>query len=365
MKHRWTPLLLLLACLTAAAQHYTPKGIEYVYTEASDLTLIGKVLPTEVPYARADTSRYKGWTAWENFEVRCASGIAVLFKTNSSAVRLQPVYGELYNGVSTTVLAHRGFDLYIREDGRWLWAGAVAPAVGKEAGCELSLIRNMSPGEHECLLYLPLYSELKGLGIGVEKGAALTPMESPFRHRVVIYGSSYTHGVSCSRAGMTYPAIFTRNTGIQLLSFAMSGQCKMQPYAADVLRDVPADAFVFDTFSNPSIKEIQTRLFPFIEKIQSTHPGAPLIFQRTIRRENRNFDTGSEFAEAGRIAVADSLMDIACRKYKDVYYIHPDATARDHEATVDGVHPSDYGYQRWEQSIERKVKKILRRYGIR
>lgn len=78
MKHTWTTLLLLLACLSAAAQHHTPKGIEYEFTEASGLTVIGKVLPTEVPYARADTSRYKGWTAWQNFEVRCTSGIAVL-----------------------------------------------------------------------------------------------------------------------------------------------------------------------------------------------------------------------------------------------------------------------------------------------
>ena len=164
---------------------------------------------------------------------------------------------------------------------------------------------------------------------------------------------------------MTYPAQFARRTGIQLLSLGMSGQCKMQPYSLQALEAVDAEAFIFDTFSNPSIAEIRERLFPFIERLQAAHPGVPLIFQRTIYREGRNFDKGAERAEQGRIDVADSLMAIACKRYKDVYYIHPNATEKDHETSVDGIHPSDHGYGVWAQSIERQVLRILRRYGIR
>ena len=102
-----------------------------------------------------------------------------------------------------------------------------------------------------------------------------------------------------------------------------------------------------------------------IEKVQAAHPGKPLIFQRTIYRERRNFNTGTAASEANRIAVVDSLMKIACKKYKDVYYIHPNASAPDHETTQDGTHPSDRGYQLWAQSIEKPVKKILRKYGIK
>ena len=82
---------------------------------------------------------------------------------------------------------------------------------------------------------------------------------------------------------MNYPAIFTRNTGIQTVSLAMSGQCKMQDAATNALMHAPdIDAFLFDTFSNPHAPEIEARLFQFIEKIQSAHPGKPLIFQQTI-----------------------------------------------------------------------------------
>ena len=378
---RFLTIAALLWTVLAAGQIQsrsgeTARNVRYSYTEAAELTLAGKIFPdTPNPYHRVDTARFKGWTEWQNFQVRSASGIMVAFRTNSTAIQLRPEYGELYYGVTTNVLAHRGFDLYIKAveqkgrfapspDGHWVYAASAAPANGKEDK-SFNLIKNMEAGMKECLLYLPLYSELRGLEIGVEEGAVIEAIPVPFRHRVAIYGSSYTHGVSCSRAGMTYPAQFARHTGIQLLSLGMSGQCKMQPYSLQALEAVDAEAFIFDTFSNPSIAEIRERLFPFIERLQAAHPGVPLIFQRTIYREGRNFDKGAERAEQGRIDVADSLMAIACKRYKDVYYIHPNATEKDHETSVDGIHPSDHGYGVWAQSIERQVLRILRRYGIR
>ncbi len=100
-------------------------------------------------------------------------------------------------------------------------------------------------------------------------GSEIAPLESPFRHRIAIFGSSYTHGISTSRAGMSYPMQLMRHTGLQFLSLGCSGNCKMQPYFADVLCDVKADAFVFDAFSNPDAEMIEERLFPFIEKLQA------------------------------------------------------------------------------------------------
>jgi hypothetical protein len=261
-------------------------------------------------------------------------------------------------------LASHGFDLYIRKDGEWLWAAACCPAP-RNPQAPMDLIKNMAPGVKECLLYLPIYSELTSLQIGVEEGRMLAPMESPFRHRVAIFGSSYTHGISTSRAGMSYPDQFTRHTGIQMLSLGCSGNCKMQPYFAAVLEDVEADAFVFDAFSNPNAKMIEERLFPFIERLQAAHPGKPLIFQQTIRRERRNFDTAVEATEAAKQHMADSLMKIAVKRYKDVYYIKPSASTPLQESSVDGIHPDDYGYYQWSRSIEKPLLRILRKYGLR
>jgi lysophospholipase L1-like esterase len=183
---------------------------------------------------------------------------------------------------------------------------------------------------------------------------------------VGIFGSSYTHGSSTSRGGMTYPAQFSRNTGIQLLSLGCSGNCKMQPYFAEVLCNADVDAFIFDAFSNPDAKMIEERLFPFIEKLQTTHPDIPLIFQKTIRRERRNFDLQHEEYEQAKMDMAEKLMKEACKKYKNVYYVDTtNATSYDNNAQVDGVHPDNYGYSLWAKSIEKPVLKILKKYGIK
>ncbi len=110
---------------------------------------------------------------------------------------------------------------------------------------------------------------------------------------------------------------------------------------------------------------IEERLFPFIERMQAAHPGKPLIFQQTIYRENNNFNRYSKSGEEARIASAEKLMKEAVRKYKDVYFIHPNATDALHSTSADGIHPSDYGYSLWAESIRKPLLKILRKYGIR
>ena len=81
---------------------------------------------------------------------------------------------------------------------------------------------------------------------------------------------------------------------------------------------------------------------------------------------SRNFSTSSERGEARRMELVDSLMNIAVKRYPDVYYVKSScATAPDHETSVDGTHPSDYGYTLWAESIRKPIVKILRKYGIR
>ena len=351
--------LLLLFALTfvSAAQ-----DDGYHYTEASTLTLVGKLFPdTPNPYHRVDTVKYKGFTWYEDRQVRESSGIAVAFRTNSTSIRVKTVFGVMDDESNTTGISTGGYDLYIRQDGQWLWAGS-GPRSGEYE--DFRLIENLDGEMHECLMYLPTFREELSIQVGVVDGAVLEAIPNPFRYRIGIFGSSFTQGVSTSRAGMTYPAQFTRDTGIQLLSLGCSGNCKMQPYFADALADAPVDGFIFDTFSNPTVKQIQERLFPFIERMTAAHPGKPLIFQRTIYRENRNFNTASAKKEEERIEYVDSLMAIACARYPDVYFIHPNATSPEHDTSVDGIHPGDYGYALWARSIEGPVLAILRKYGM-
>lgn len=362
MKHLFLSFAILMG-LIISAQDAAGQG--FVYTEASDLTLTGKLhTDTPNPYHRVDTVKYKGFTSVENGQVRMSSGIAVAFKTNSSAISIRTIYGKPGFPTNTNGYSGRGYDLYIRQNGEWIYAESGLPSDSKPDK-PFTLISDMDESMKECLLYLPLYSEVNSVQIGVDKDAVLEAMENPFRHRIGVFGSSYTHGSSTSRGGMTYIAQLSRNTGLQMLSLGCSGNSKLQPYFAAVLRDADVDAFLFDSFSNPTPKEMKERLFNFIETIQAAHPGKPLIFQRTIYRESRNFNMAVDKSEREKIETADSLMKIAMKKYPDIYYIFPKADTKDHNATVDGTHPDNRGYTVWAESIEKPVRKILKKYGIR
>lgn len=71
---------MLISILANAQTNVKPM---YVYTEASDLTLVGKIHEdTPNPYHRVDTVRYKGFTPTENGQVRMSSGKASYLPEN-------------------------------------------------------------------------------------------------------------------------------------------------------------------------------------------------------------------------------------------------------------------------------------------
>lgn len=346
----------------------TPKGTSYSFTEASDIGLCGKMFyDTPNPYHRVDTVKYKGLTKGENFQARCSAGLTVMFSTNSSSISVKTKWGQQYYSVATMPIAYSGYDLYIKnKKGEWVWA---ASSAAKNYGEDnLVLIKDMAPGDKECLLYLPIYSEILSCKIGVTVGSYIKKLDNQFRNKIVFHGSSYTHGISTSRPGMSYPMQFMRHTGMQVLGFGMSGNCKMQPYFAAVLENVDADAYVFDAFSNPDYKMIKERLQPFIDRMVAAHPGKPLIFQQTIRREARNFSVTYDAKEQAKQDMASTLFDQLLKdpKYADVYFIQTCACEKDnHEYSVDGTHPDDHGYYLWSKSIEKPILAILAKYGIK
>ena len=89
--------LSLALSLNASAQD------KWKFTEASDLTLVGKLFPdTPVPYHRLDTLVYHdGFTRSELHQVTMSSGISVAFKTNSPKISVCPTYGRI-SGLGTT-----------------------------------------------------------------------------------------------------------------------------------------------------------------------------------------------------------------------------------------------------------------------
>lgn len=327
------------------------------FTSGHELTLINKLIDTPRRYARVDTVKYKGFTPFQGEElVQQSAGLALAFTTNSKYIYSNIDYIKRNRDINAPDISTSGVSLYIKSpEGDWTFAGCNTPRPGDSDTFEL--VKNMKEGEKECLLYLPMFSIVDSINIGVEPGAYVRAMENPFRHRIVFHGSSFTHGASISHPAMSYVMQFERATGLHTPVLGVGGNALLEQTWANVLADTEADAFVLDCFSNPNAKQVEERLEPFIATIRAKHPETPLIFMQTIRRATRNFDTSIEKSESERIAMAEKKMKEVMKKDKNIYFIHPDAGF---DTTCDGTHPSDLGYYLWMQSIKEPILKILK-----
>jgi len=343
--------ILTVLLISVATTFLCPAAENRNYVEASSLTLVGKAFPcTPNPYNRIDTSVFKGFTSYENVQARMSSGIGVAFKTNSSKITVRTCFERMEKEMNSARYSLRGYDLYVRNGDEWNFVSAGACRSYKPDGDEI-IASDLGGEMREYILYLPLFSIEKSISIGIDKGASIVPSDNPFKKRVVIYGSSFMHGNCTSRPGMAFPAQISRLTGYEFLNLGFGGNCKMQPAFTEVLCKVDADAFVFDTFSNPGPDIISERLFPFIESIRKAKPGVPLIFLKSIIAGER------------KAAVADSLMNIACKKYSDVFWVKSSNAATKYGNTsVDGVHPGDHGYTVWVESVSGEIVSILNMY---
>ena len=331
----------------------------YKYTDAQKLTVVGKMIPTKNPYHRIDSGKYPGITADEAGQCRHCAGMAIAFKTDSDFIGIDVKYTKI---TSRSNHGNSGFDLYIRKDGQWIWAGNNVPSKGNpNEFITLPLLPHSIEGWKECLLYLPLQSAISELQIVTDEDSGIKPIDNPFKGRIVVFGSSYTHGASAERPALTYSAQLSRMTGYQFINMGFCGNSKLQPYFADALLDAEnVDAYVFDAFSNPTPEQVKERLFPFIEKFQARKPGIPLIFIKTLYREKRNFNPAYEAKEQAKMDMADSLMTIAAQKYPNVYWVETTNTVDGtHEWTADGSHPAGYGYHLMAKSLREPLEAIL------
>ena len=373
MKRFFISVICLAAVLSVSA---APKTAEpkVKYVNALELTMLGKLCETTNPYHRVEVEKVEGITKREANLLKMSSGLAIAFKTNASTIYVKAQFGsilEWHQGAPLTTTT--GFNLFIKDSkGEWTWAASKAhkvlpsPENLEALAAPKRIISNMPDGEKECIIYLPLFSELVALEIGVDEDAKIEPLANPFRHNIAVFGSSYTHGHSASCAGLTWPAFLSRSTNLHLCSFGMSGNSKLQPYLGEVFGQTKADALICDAFSNPTIEQIGSRIRPFIEAVRKGNPNIPIIFISTIYRESRNFSVTVDEKEQSRIEFVEKTLAKVVKEYEGVYFVNvPNQTGTDHATSADGTHPYSYGYHRWAQAIEKPILKILKKHGIK
>lgn len=351
-------LLLISMGLYSFLQAQSPKVPSLVFTDAASLELIGQAFPLK-SYHRIDTTSYPDFPAAVKQLLTNSAGLVISFKTRSPRIAAKWCVTNRRQSNNITPIVNKGLDLYIKREGKWVFAGVGRPS---NVCSEYIMVENMDNSEKECLLYLPLYDEVKSLQIGVDSGYQVVRGINPFKKKVVIYGSSITQGASASRPGMAYPARLSREMGVNFINLGLSGNGKMEKEVADMLATIDADAFVLDCFANPSPEQIAQRTGYLVKAIRAKHPNAPIIIIQSVIRESGNFNqVVRERVRQQNENAYQEYQQLIKKGVKNLYLIKGDnLLGKDHEGTTDGVHPNDIGFDRMLQVIQPELTRILK-----
>lgn len=328
------------------------------------LPIQGKYFETDSVYHRVDTMKYNKMPSAVKNLFTHSTGMFVTFSTNATEVYAKWCVTNKKINLNLTAIANKGLDVYIKNaQGKWQYAGSK----GTNKVCDQGkIVEDLNNSVKEYLVYLPIYDEVKSLEIGVPAGASFKALDNPFSKNIVIYGSSIVHGASASRPGMTYPALLSRRTGYNFINFGLSGNARMEKEVVHMLGDANPDMFILDCVPNSSPEQVTERTAYLVEYLRSKYPQTPIIMIPSVVRENSYFKVDWAARNKNQNLNWKSEYDkLIAKGVKHLYYLDSNnLLGDDHEATTDGVHPSDLGFMRMIEEIEPFVLSVLKKHNI-
>lgn len=257
-----------------------------------------------------------------------------------------------------------GLDLYARTpEGAWQWAANGRPE--KVPTNQDSLVSGVPAGWHEYLLYLPLYNGVKSVELGLPEGARLgkAPARKPDRARpVVVWGTSIVQGGCAARPGMAYPAILNRRLDRPVINLGFSGNGKMEPEMTALIAELDAAVFVIDCAPNCSPDEIAERTEPLVHTLREKHPDTPIVLVENIIYQKSWFIPASKDSYMNKNAALRAAYDrLTAAGVSGLHYVPADnLLGSDYEATVDGTHATDLGFQRMADVLTPVLQNLLK-----
>jgi hypothetical protein len=354
------PALALALALAALAQG-EPDEIRWF--DASALTIEGRGWDTlETPWSRLplrarELVREQVWLLSQ-----ASAGVAVRFVSDARELHARwTLASPVLSLPHMPATGASGLDLYVRDDeGRWRW---LANGMPRSVVNEQQLVADLPPGGREFLLFLPLYNGVLSLELGSNAGATIAPAPAQALAPIVFYGTSITQGAAASRPGTCHVALLRRWLDRPVVNLGFSGQGRMELELAGLLGEIDAAAYVIDCLPNMSAELVVERTSPFVRALRETRPTAPILlvedrtYQDSWLRQDRLEENLSRRAALRRefeALVADGVTGLHLVSGEELLGV-------DGEASVDGSHPTDLGFQRQAEVLRAALRPLLPR----
>lgn len=284
------------------------------------------------------------------------AGGRVRFRTDSPYVAIHvqmPYVGKMPHFALTGAA---GFDMYAKEGNEQTYIGTFQPPFDIEDGYE-SIIECGERRLREFTVNFPLYSDVASVYVGLAGDATvLTP--TPYTHEtpIVYYGSSITQGGCASRPGSSYQSMIARRLDSDYINLGFSGSARGEDTIMQYISGLNMAVFVYDYDHNaPDIPHLESTHERGFLTIREAHPTLPIVL---MSRPKAHLSDD----EKQRLAIVRRTYENArAREDKNVYFIAGTELAAlcGNEGTVDGCHPTDFGFASMAKALGDVLEEII------
>ena len=299
-----------------------------------------------MPQRYQESLRKDVWDLSEN-----SAGVSISFKTNSSELSVKWTIKLDFSMNHMTNVGVKGIDLYYKENGKWDYLSSGIPS-GKRN--KVSLFKGLSEETREYRLHLPLYDSVTDLQIGIHEASNFEIIKKKDLP-IVFYGTSITQGGCASRPGIAHTNVISRTLGVECINLGFSGNGHMEESLGDIIAKIEAKLIVIECMANVNLETVRKKTIPLIQAIRKTRQDQPpsIIFMEEAITNDRNPDQKYiQSIHQKNLELAEQIKIAHDLGHKNVYIISQVGLIdQDSEATVDGTHYNDLGFERHAKNL--------------
>ena len=281
------------------------------------------------------------------------SGARVRFATDSRRIALCAVVGPAGYIKNVGAIGKCGLAGYV--DGEWHYV--VYPTASDVE--EMTGAYDLDGKMHEHTVYLPLFTPLYDLMIGLDDDAQVKPPR-PYavQKPIVFYGSSITNGASATHAGNAYVSIVCRRLDASFLNLGFSGSARGEESIARYIAGLDMSLFVMDYDHNaPDAAHLEATHERFFRIVREAQPDLPIALI-----SKPDFDIDPEGNAARRAVIRRTYEHALAAGDARVRFIDGETlfgTTERRDCLVDGTHPNDLGFRRMADAITPVLRELL------
>lgn len=293
-----------------------------------------------------------------------AGGLLAFYSDTTSLKLHAKLFGILHMAHITHV-GQAGFDLYVGTKRANLSFFSSTNYNINLSEYEITLFSHPVKRRRLFVINLPLYAGVNSVELEIDDEASVEPAKDLFpKGRIVVYGTSITQGGCATRPGMAYPAIIARELGYEFINYGFSGSGKGEKEITELVASTKeATMFILDYEGNADENSIlENTLAPFVSTIREKYPSVPILIISKIRmaKEMHFMDKLNHALKLARFQ-AGFVKKQNENGDNNIYFLNGKnlLIPLQHEATVDGIHPTDLGFYFMAKRIIKKILSII------